>query len=86
LSIAIFSLVGCTIKEYNEENFVAPAINILSTNITSENTCELELRINIGDGASIKEAHISLWDMTTENAEPEEIPIELSKERNKRIN
>lgn len=81
LSIAIFSLVGCTIKEYNEENFVAPAINILSTNITSENTCELELRINIGDGASIKEAHISLWDMTTENAEPEEIPIELTKEK-----
>jgi len=81
LSIAIFSLVGCTIKEYNEENFVAPAINILSTNITSENTCELELKINIGDGASIKEAHISLWDMTTENAEPEEIPIELSKEK-----
>jgi len=81
LSIGLFSLVSCTIKEYNEENFVAPAINILSTKITSENTCELELKINIGDGASIKEAYISLWDMTTENAEPEEIPIELTEEK-----
>lgn len=50
---------------YTYEEFEAPTVNILSTEIISDNEYEVKVQIDLGIGASIEDAYIDLLNITT---------------------
>ncbi|PXV68971.1 Kelch motif protein [Dysgonomonas alginatilytica] len=81
LFIMSLAFTGCDKKEYIYEEFEKPTIEILSTDIESKDVCEIELKINIGVGVTIKNAYLKVWDVTSDSTQSEDYKIELTQDR-----
>lgn len=82
LPILFFGLIlleSCENKEYEE--FEAPGIEILSATILSDNEFEVEIKLDLGIGASIKEAYIDLLNISQEATAPTQHRINLNQEK-----
>lgn len=82
LIILIFMFFfSCDNKDYTYEEFEKPEIEILSYKIISSEECEVEVKFNLGIGASFKEAYIAFWDYTTGSITMGRTKITLTKEK-----
>lgn len=73
-----FFLGSCQKKEYA---FEAPTVEIISTQVLSENECEVDINIDMGVGALIEEAFVEITNLATEEAVPGYQHFTLTKER-----
>lgn len=64
LLLIIIIHFGCKNTDYIHEEFESPTVEIISIKVLSKNTCEIELKVNLGVGAVFKEAYVILNDIT----------------------
>ena len=72
---------GCRKSDYIHEEFESPSLEIISISILSKNTCEIELKINLGKGASFEEAYLIYNDITDPNDIVKKQIVELNAEK-----